>query len=526
MDLDRLIAALAEPAAYPDPVKTVEVRQTHISVVFLAGDFAYKVKKPVALGFLDFSTLDRRLHFCREEVRLNRRLAPDVYLDVVPVISTPAGPRVAGAGDAIEWAVKMRRLPDAATLAARLRNGDVGPDLIEALARRVAAFHRAADPAPTAGRYEAVAKDIQDVLARAEPYADRVIPTAVFARVRTLFDEQLARRRPLIEARAARGMSRDGHGDLRLDHVYHFPDRPAPGDLVVIDCIEFSDRLRAIDPVADMAFLAMDLAADGRRDLGRAFADAYFAEAGNTDGRDLLPLYTAYRAAVRGMVDELLLAEPEVPAADRERAVRRARAHWLLALGELEAPGRRPCVVLVGGLPGTGKSVLARGLATRAGFAVIRSDVVRKELAGLPVEDPSPPDQRERLYSPEWSARTYAECLHRAEALIRGGCRVLIDASFHAEANRRTFLTAANDWGVPAMLLICQADPATIRARLTARRGDASDAGWDVHQHMAAAWDEPGEATRRVYHSISGDGEPEQVLERAMAVLRREGAWE
>jgi uncharacterized protein len=526
MDLDRLIAALAEPAAYPDPVAAVEVRQTHISVVFLAGDFAYKVKKPVALGFLDFSTLDRRLHYCREEVRLNRRLAPDVYLDVVPVVGAPAGPRFEGTGEAVEWAVKMRRLPEAATLAARLHRGAVGPDVVAAVARRVAAFHQAANPMAGAGRFDAVAQDVRDVLARAEPLADRVIPAAVFARVRTLFDEELARRRPLIEARAARGVPRNGHGDLRLDHVYHFPDRPAPGDLVVIDCIEFSDRLRAIDPVADMAFLAMDLATEGRRDLGRAFADAYFAAAGDADGRELLSLYTAYRAAVRGMVDELLLAEPEVPVADRERAVRRARAHWLLALGELEAPSRRPCVVLVGGLPGTGKSVLARGLAARAGFAVVRSDVVRKELAGLPAEEPSPPDQRERLYSAEWSARTYAECLHRADALVRDGRRVLIDASFHAEANRRTFLTAAGDWGVPAILLICQADPATVRARLAARRGDASDAGWDVHQHLAAAWEEPGEATRRVYHPISGDGEPDQVLERAMDVLRQDSVVE
>ena len=173
-------------------------------------------------------------------------------------------------------------------------------------------------------------------------------------------------------------MPRDTHGDLHLDHVYLFPDRAPPADLVIIDCIEFNERFRFADPVADMAFLVMDLAFHGRRDLARAFADAYFRASGDEEGRALLPFYTAYRAAVRGKVEGMELAEREVPEAERAAALVRARAHWLLALGELEEPGRRPCLVLVGGLPGTGKSTLARGLAEQAGFTVIRSDLVRR----------------------------------------------------------------------------------------------------------------------------------------------------
>src|SRR5438034_1293400 len=184
-------------------------------------------------------------------------------------------------------------------------------------------------------------------------------------------------------------MPRDTHGDLHLDHVYLFPEKKPPADLVIIDGIEFNERFRYSDPVADMAFLVMDLRFHGYHDLAQAFADAYFQAAGDEQGRTLLPFYTAYRAAVRGKVEGFELLEKEIPAAERAAALERARAHWLLALGELEQPAQKPCLVLVGGLPGTGKSTLAQGLAQRAGFQVIRSDVVRKQLAGLAPTDPA-----------------------------------------------------------------------------------------------------------------------------------------
>ncbi|VTU00091.1 aminoglycoside phosphotransferase : Uncharacterized protein OS=Desulfomonile tiedjei (strain ATCC 49306 / DSM 6799 / DCB-1) GN=Desti_1127 PE=4 SV=1: AAA_33 [Gemmataceae bacterium] len=519
MDLPQLIEGLSRPEAYPHPAAAVEVRQTHISVVFLAGDFVYKLKKPVAPGFLDFTTLDRRLHFCREEVRLNRRLAPDVYLGVVPVVRTADGLRFDGEGEPVEWAVKMRRLPEGATLLDRVRRDEASPELVAALARRVAAFHRDADAdARTAacGRFEVVAQNVADVLARAAPRASGT----VFDRTRELFDSQLARLRPLIEARAARGVPIDGHGDLHLDHVYCLPDRPPPGDLCVIDCIEFNEQFRFLDPVADAAFAVMDLAFHGRRDLGRHFAAAYFDATGDRDGRELLPLYTAYRAAVRGMVDGLLAAEPEVPAAERDAAVARGRGHWLLALAELEAPARRPCLVLVGGLPGSGKSTLARALAGHAGFEVIRSDVVRKERANLPAHEPSPAEVRAELYSTGATERTYAECLGRARNILRDGGRVIVDATFGAERARRPFLDLATTTGVPVGVLICEARPETVRARLAERTGDASDADWEVYTRAAGLWEPPGPAVRRVLHVIPTDGTPADAVARGLDALR------
>jgi aminoglycoside phosphotransferase family enzyme/predicted kinase len=526
MHLPRLIAALSDPRAYPFPVDRVEVRHTHVSVVFLAGDYAYKVKKPVNLGFLDFGSLEKRRHFCDEEVRLKRRLAPHVYLGVVPV--TRAGEALAfeGDGEPVEWAVKMERLPDGATLLSRLRAGALDAATVEALARRVAAFHADAEGSEAVaafGRFDVVAGNARENFAQSATQVGSSVSRAVHDRLRQLTEAALERHRGLIDARAARGVPRDTHGDLHLDHVYLFPDRPPPGDLVVIDCIEFNERFRHADPVADAAFLAMDLTFRGRRDLAAAFADAYFAAAGDAEGRALLPFYVAYRAVVRGKVEGMEAAEPEVPAEERAAVLASSRAHWLLALGELEEPDRRPCLVLTAGLPGTGKSTLARGLVDRAGFTVIRSDVVRKELAGLDPDTPAAAAFGAGLYAPEWVERTYTECLRRAEALLFEGKRVVVDAAFGADGRRRAFLDAAGRWAVPALILVCEADPETVRRRLAERKGDASDADWSVYLRTAEQWQPLGSAARATAIVVPTAGPSDQALAAAAAALRARG---
>jgi aminoglycoside phosphotransferase family enzyme/predicted kinase len=522
MELTRLIDALSDPAAYPYPVEEVAVRQTHISVVFLAGDFAYKVKKPVSLGFLDFSTLTNRRHFCDEEVRLNRRLAPAVYLGVVSLVRAADGLKLEGKGEVVEWAVKMERLPPEATLEAHLLRGELTVAVVQNLARRIAAFHAGADAGTHIsefGRFDVVAGNARENFAQATPLVGTTLSPAVFERLTALTEEELTRLRPLIDDRAERDVPRDTHGDLHLDHVYLFPERPPRDDLVIIDCIEFNERFRFADPVADMAFLAMDLAFHGRRDLARAFAEAYFQASGDEGGRALLPLYTAYRAAVRGKVEGLELSQKEVPAAERAAALANARAHWLLALGELEEPDRRPCLVLVGGLPGAGKSTLARGLAEQAGFAVIRSDVVRKELAAASGMSIGPSPFREGLYSAEWTERAYAECLARAEGLLFEGKRVLVDASFSEDKRRRAFVEAAADMAVPAIFLLCRTESDVVRERLARRRGDASDADWSIYLKAAARWEAPSSFTRQSLREVSSGGSPEEALGRALEVL-------
>jgi aminoglycoside phosphotransferase family enzyme/predicted kinase len=524
MELADIIKALSDAAAYPHPVETVEICQTHISVVFLAGPYAYKIKKPVNLGFLDFSTLEKRRHYCEEEVRLNRRLAPRVYLGVVLLVRSATGLMMEGSGEVVEWAVKMERLTEDATLEKRLQHGEVSIELIAGLARKVASFHARAERGEhdsSFGRFEVVARNARENFEQVAPQVGTTISQGVFGRLRALTEETLDRLRPLIESRAARGIPRDTHGDLHLDHVYLFPDRKPPDDLVIIDCIEFNERLRYADPVADMAFLVMDLVFHGRRDLARAFSDEYFRAAGDEEGRALLSFYLAYRAAVRGKVEGIELLEKEIPEAKRTAALAKARARWLLALDELEEPGGRPSLLLVGGLPGSGKSTLARSLADRAHFSLIRSDVVRKELAEIPTEMPTPTAMRQAIYTPEWTERTYAECLHRAENLLFEGERVLVDATFVEERRRREFFDLAARLAVPAVFLCCQATPEVVQGRLEHRKNDASDANWSIYQMAAERWEELSSLTYPLTRVLSTDGTEEHTLTLALGLLRQ-----
>lgn len=526
MEPARLLDLLSQPDAYPHPCGPVQVHHTHISAVFLAGPYAYKVKKPLDLGFLNFTTLERRRHFCLEEVRLNRRLAPSVYLGAVPIALHGGSLTVGGEGEVVEWAVWMERLPQEATLASGLDRGEVTGELLAALAGRVAAFHRNAESGPhvdALAGWEVVARNARENFEQSKSQVGDTVAAQVFSRFWSLTETALEERRPLVAVRAGRGAARDTHGDLHLDHVYVFPERPTPDDLAVVDCIEFSERFRYADPVSDAAFLSMDLAFRGRRDLAARFREAYVQEARDAEGAALFPFYEAYRAAVRAKVEGLRAAEGEVPPPDREQARRSARAHWLLGLGTLEAPDRRPCLLGVGGLPGTGKSTLARGLAERAGFEAVVADRVRKELAGLPAEAPAAAAFGEGLYTPEWNERTYAACLERAEEILARGGRALVDASFREDGRRRELLDRARQWGVPGMLLLCEAGAEDVRRRLARRRGGPSDAGWEIYLRAAAVWEEPGVQTLPALWHIPSQPDATATLEEALGVLRKEG---
>lgn len=524
-DLAALIDALSHPDAYPYPAGEVEVLQTHISVVFLAGPHAYKIKKPVNLGFLDFSSLERRRYFCEQEVRLNRRLAADVYLGVVPVVQSGERVRLEGQGEIVEWAVKMERLPAEGTLEHRLESGQLDNTTIQMLAGKVAAFHQSAEAAPAIaafGKFDVVAANARDNFTQSVGQVGVTLSRAVFDRLRELTEQKLSNLRDTMEGRARRNVPRDTHGDLHLEHVYFFPKRGS-NSLVIIDCIEFNDRFRFADPVADMAFLAMDLKFHGRRDLADIFQAVYFQATADDEGRALLPFYTAYRAAVRGKVEGLKSAEKEVPEPERAHAITRSRAHWLLALSELEVPERRPGLLLIGGLPGTGKSTLSKKLADSAGFEIIRTDVVRKELAGAPDLDRASQPFGQGLYSPAWTEKTYGECLRRAEAMLFDGKRIIVDASFMEDKRRRTFLESAAQLGVPTVFLACKASPEVVRARLGHRHHDASDADWAIYQQAARRWEDLSPGARRTGGLVETGGAIELAQAQALASLRREG---
>lgn len=529
VDLPQLIAELSRPSAYPYPVEEVQVRQTHISVVFLAGSSVFKIKKPVRLPFLDFQSLDQRKFYCDEEVRLNRRLAANVYRGVVPVRMTSDGLRMnVDDGDIVEWAVEMTRLPDQATLKARGERNCLTDAQVRRLAHRIAEFHQSVKPVPAdqptelSGKpvgFESIATSISDNISSAEQQVGKSITQSVFDRLRRATENALQRLQPLIERRVKDGRIRELHGDLRLDHVYLFEDRSAPDDLVIVDCIEFNADFRTIDVVADMAFLAMDLQFAGWRKLARAFCQEYFAAVDDDAGKELLPLYLSYRAAVRGKVESILATENEVPRDQREAALRRATAYWLLALGELVPPDERPVLVLDSGLPGTGKSTLARRLAESARFQWIRSDAVRKELAGPQSAEPGSGDYQAGIYSAEWTDRTYSECLQRAVTALKQGNRVIVDASFGEDRRRAQFLQQAIELGVPAVWLVCQASPEIVRKRLAERRNDLSDADWGVYKQAAANWQRATELSQRFQVAIDTEQQPEVLLQQAVAAI-------
>jgi len=497
-------------------------------VVFLAGELVYKVKKPVDLGFLDFTTLEKRRTDCEDEVRLNRRLAPTVYLGVVPITREGDGLRIGGGGPAVEYAVRMKRLPEEARLSAAIARGEVDRHEIEALGRRIAGFHRSAatsDEIARYGRFEVVAGNARENFAQTERFQGQTVSHPVWRRLRALTESALREHHDLIGNRARAGVTRDTHGDLHLDHVYRFPDRQPPEDLVVIDCLEFNARFRYADPVADVAFLAMDLAFRGYGALAGPFTDAYFEAADDAEGRTLLPFYFAYRAIVRGKVESFELDENEVPEGQRWQDLQRARAHFLLALGALAPPAERPCLVLAAGLPASGKSLLAKGLAREAGFDHVRSDDVRKRLAGIAPDESAAAPLDQGLYTPEWRERVYAVCLERAEEALFEGRRVVVDATFQEEAKRRAFLDAARAWGVPAVVLVCEAPAEEIRRRMEQRaaRPGVSDAGQEIYEAVKKRWEEPRPRPDVTLRTIDTGGSPSKSRRQALEALHTAG---
>lgn len=519
-----IVRALAAAAFHGRGVAQVEVVQTHISWVFLAGDDVYKVKKAVRFRFLDFSTLARRRHFCAEEVRLNRRLAADIYLGVVGIRPADSGFAFCAADDpaACEVAVHMRRLPRQWLLPELLARGAVTTATVDAIVDRVAAFHRdaaAVAAGDAAGEPERVLAQMADDFAEMERFRGVTIDAADDDRIRAFCRDGVRDRSGLLRARCAAGRVRDGHGDLHAEHICLRP--PAEGGIAIFDCIEFDPAFRRRDVAAEIAFLAMDLEFRGHPDLAAHLVARYAAVTDDAALPALVPLFACHRAYIRGKVDSLKSDGAEVAAAEREAARRDAGRHFALALRYVRRS--RPCLVVVHGPSGTGKSTLARALAERTGFAHHASDAIRKELAGIAPTERVGREREEWLYAAAMSARTYDAMYARGAADLAAGRGTILDATFLRRVDRDRARTVARAAGLPIVLVECRAPEGEVVRRLRARAAadtDVSDADERVYRGQLGAYEPPAadEADRLQVDTSAG---VDVALQRIEAELDR-----
>jgi aminoglycoside phosphotransferase family enzyme/predicted kinase len=445
------------------------LRETHISLVFLGEREVYKVKKPVQLGFLDFSTLALRKACCEAEVRLNQRLAADVYLGTAAIVRDVQGVhRVGAAGEPVEWAVVMRKLPDAAAADQRLAGGRLSSADLGKIAAQLGTFHAGArSDAETAqfGTYTTIAANVRENFEQTRQSARAFLSEQEFAALERWQLAFLQTERERFNARVAQGRIRDGHGDLRLEHCYLEPD----GCVRIIDCIEFNERFRYADVCADVAFLSMDLSWHGRADLSENFLAAYARHSGDYDLYGLVDFYESYRAHVRAKVNSILVDDPGIAGDARERAAAQARKYYLLAEACTREPLERPRLLAVGGMIASGKSTIAERLAETFHAPVIDSDRTRKRLLGVEPLTALADAAFSGAYSPAMTDRTYREVLRCAEIVLRSGRSVVLDASFRERETRAAALELAQRLGLGFLFIECATDEATLRRRLAER---------------------------------------------------------
>lgn len=509
------IEDLRDPGAFGHPVVNMTVRETHISWVVLTGPFAYKIKKPVNLDFIDASTLERRLHHCTEELRLNRRLAPDLYIDVVPITRLAGQTRIGAAeGEIIDYAVRMKQFDSDHELPRLLSHQAVTPHDIRMLGELLGTFHLQARKAPatrglsnTEHMYDAVAAN----LAELHRHAAEMEHPAILQRLTDWTRFQARMLEEVFKHREECGYVRECHGDLHAGNIVLWQERLMP-----FDCIEFNPRLRWIDVISDVAFLAMDLTSRSRPDLAATLLSSYLETTGDYAGMELLPFYAVYRALVRAKVDVLTAAQSQEHSAgylDRLQHRLSAALQWT------QPP--QGALVLMHGVSGSGKSWLSERLIARMPALRVRSDLERKRLAAPAQPWSTTSRPYTGLYAPPMSHRTYARLLECAESCLAAGFHTVVDAAFLERSDRELFQGLAARMQRPFLIVSCGADPATLSARVRDRGAsgrDASDATPQILEEQLRHL-QPLDAAEQS-SSISADTRDEAVVERVVAQFR------
>ncbi|MBI2917018.1 MAG: AAA family ATPase [Chloroflexi bacterium] len=519
-----LASELLRPEVYPTPPGPIELVQTHLSLVFVTERYAYKVKKPVNFGFVDYTTVERRRYFCRREVDLNRRLCPDMYLGVAAIYQDPHGqlrltePDGEPPGTVVDYAVVMCRLPAQRMMDVLLAGGKVTEGMVAQIASCLARFHAEAETNEQIAVYghpEAIGFNWEENFQQTKRYFGNTVFQEQFDAISAYAEGFLGGKRGLFLGRMERGRVRDGHGDLHSANVC-FGD-----NLYIYDCIEFNERFRYLDVASDVAFMAMDLDFYGRPDLSRAFAEQYIRESGDDEVAELLPFYKCYRAYVRGKVESFPLEDPLALPEARERACQRAGRYFRLAHSYTRRL-ERPTVVITVGLIGTGKSTLARALAHRTGMEVVSSDEVRKRLQGLSADERRLEPFQGGIYSAEVSRLTYDEMFRQAGEVLAAGRSVLLDASFRRAEERARAVEVARAAGADFWAIECVASEATIRERLERRARDwpdASDARWELFPQIKGEHEPVREIPSRCHLVVDCSGLVGDALDTVVSAI-------
>ncbi len=483
LNIPDLIQQMLAADFYPHPVTMpIELMQTHASYVLLTGDFAYKLKKPVNFGFLDYSTIENRQHFCQEELRLNQRTAKELYLEVLPIAKIGSKYQLGNDGEIVDYAVKMVQFPQANLLSNMFVAGTIALTDIEEMGKVVAEFHSRASTSEyisSFGKIDCIKMSIDDNYRQTEKYLDRAHTQQQYLETKAYTDRFLAENVQLFEERITGGFIRECHGDLHLRNICRWHDR-----ILLFDCIEFNEPFRLVDTMYDVAFAVMDLEARGRKDFANRFLNTYAEQTGDWEGLQVLPMYLSRQAYVRAKVTSFLLDDLGVPAAERETAVTTASDYYRQAWAYTRRqPGR---LIMLSGLSGAGKSTVGRQIAGSINAIHLRSDAVRKHLGKIPLLSKGD----DSLYTPEMTAKTYDRVLELGAKLAVSGFTVVLDAKYDRRQLRGAVIDLAQDRGIPLQIIHCTAPASVLRDRLLQRTGDIADATVDLLASQQAAWED------------------------------------
>jgi aminoglycoside phosphotransferase family enzyme/predicted kinase len=520
-----MIEGLLEPEAYPHPVDEIVHLQTHISSILLTGSRAYKIKKPVDFGFLNFSTLELRELNCRREVELNGRLAPHVYLGVEPVRFDGKQLSIGkGDGEIVDWAVAMEQLDGDRLGVAVLERDELTHAMLDDLVEILVPFYRNARHGPdvdTFGEIAAIKFNTDENFVQTESYIGKLISRDRFEHIQQWTDRFFVEREELFGRRILEGRVRECHGDLHLDNIF-FCDPP-----IVFDCIEFNDRLACGDVAMDVAFLAMDLDARGRSDLSEHFVDRFVEVSGDEDLRELLDFYKTYRAFVRAKVAAFTSEDPDLDTTEKRRN-RNAARHAFGSAYRYAGGDARPALVVLYGLMGTGKSSLARHLREVYGWHVISTDAVRQHIAGVGEATRVWVPYNTGLYSPEMNERTYDESCHRAGDLLDAGLPVAMDGAFKTRDERRKVIDMAREHGADVRFVETVCEPDSQRRRLEARQvyDTHSDGRIELMLRQRREFESPSDDVADLFEQFSTEGPDHETRARVVAHLRELGMLE